>query len=648
MSASQLTDLVGRVLRDRYRLVAPIGRGATARVYLADDTTLRRRVAVKILHESSLGDATFLKRFEAEALAVAALNHPNVMHVYDSGIDGELPFIVSEYLAGGSLRGMIDAGHRLTPSQALLVGLDVARGLDYAHRRGFVHRDIKSANLLFGEEGRLRIADFGLARAMAEASWTEPEGMLIGTARYASPEQARGKSIDGKADVYSLGLSLIEAVTGSVPFVADTATATLMARVEGDVVVPAALGALVATLTMCGRLDPAGRPDAGELEIAFLAASEDMARPEPLPLVGALPPGADEIPTTELPDGAPVRSASAFDSRSITAGGVAGGSVGGSVALADDGSDDSVDWSTDLEVERPARRLLRVLVGLFVVLVLAGGGVGTWLALRTPTAIMPNLVGLDIAAAKAKIKANNWNVTVDQIRKTGTSADQVLAQSVKPRTSLEAKKTLKLTVSLGNELVTMPPLAKLSHDAATKALQAVGLVEGIVTNQPDEAVPTGVVISSSATVDSQGQLPQGSKVDLVVSSGPAPRIIPAGLVGQPLADVTRALNGIQLKANVVKAYSDQPDGTVLTLSQPDGASVPRDSTIDVGVSQGPAPVPIPDVTGKSVADATATLQAAGFPVSGVEGSPGKAVLATDPPANEAHVPGTPVRLFTRQ
>src|SRR5690606_18277536 len=226
-----MSDQIGRVFDDRYRLVAPIGTGASGRVFLADDVRLRRRVAVKVLHPSLADDESFLRRFQAEAHAAAALNHPHVMAVYDWGRD-EDPYLVTEYLGGGSLQSMLDKGHRLTHSQALLVGLEAARGLEYAHRRGFVHRDIKPANLLFGDDGRLRIADFGLARALAEAGWTEPSGAVLGTARYASPEQAKGESVDGRSDVYALGLTLVEAISGSVPFAADTTIATLMARID--------------------------------------------------------------------------------------------------------------------------------------------------------------------------------------------------------------------------------------------------------------------------------------------------------------------------------------------------------------------------------------------------------------------------------
>src|SRR3954468_21759759 len=215
-------DQVGRVLGGRYRLIAPVGTGASATVFVADDVQLQRRVGVKILHPSLADDPAFLKRFRAEAQAAAALSHPNVMAVYDWGEEGMTPYLVTEFLGGGSLRAMLDRSRLLSPSQALLVGLETARGLDYAHRRGFVHRDIKPANLLFGEDGRLRIADFGLARALAEAAWTEPQGAVLGIARYASPEQAQGETVDGRADVYSLGLVLIECVTGSVPFAADT------------------------------------------------------------------------------------------------------------------------------------------------------------------------------------------------------------------------------------------------------------------------------------------------------------------------------------------------------------------------------------------------------------------------------------------
>src|SRR4051812_4941808 len=300
-------DQVGRVLSGRYRLIAPIGAGASALVFLADDTRLRRRVAVKLLHQALADDDAFLRRFRTEAQSAAALNHPHVLSVYDWGEDGHEPYLVTEYLGGGSLRSMLDAGRTLTTSQALLVGLEAARGLDYAHKRGFVHRDIKPANLLFGEDGRLRIGDFGLARALAEAAWTEPAGAMVGTARYACPEQARGEQVDGKGDVYSLGLVLIEAVTGQVPFASDTTIATLMARLDKPVEVSPALGPLRRILERAGRPAPAERPDAGELAIGLLAAAEDLAKPEPLPLAGAIATNPDVVigdrDPTQLPPG---------------------------------------------------------------------------------------------------------------------------------------------------------------------------------------------------------------------------------------------------------------------------------------------------------------------------------------------------------
>ncbi|MCA9298595.1 MAG: serine/threonine protein kinase, partial [Phycisphaerales bacterium] len=295
---------IGRVLGGRYRLVAPIGLGASAQVFLADDVRLRRRVALKMLHEALADDVEFLRRFRAEAQAAAALSHPNVMAVYDWG-DDEIAFIVTEYLGGGSLRALLDKGDLLSPSQALAVGLEAARALDYAHRRGFVHRDIKPANLLFGEDQRLRIADFGLARALAEAAWTEPQGAMLGTARYASPEQAKGEKLSGKADVYALALVLIEAVTGDVPFTTDTTLGTLMARVDRPLEVPDALGPLQKVLQKAGRADPEARIDARAMAAGLLRAAKQLPRPEALPLAGALNPAGlsapDIDPTVHAP-----------------------------------------------------------------------------------------------------------------------------------------------------------------------------------------------------------------------------------------------------------------------------------------------------------------------------------------------------------
>ena len=277
MAISGVADLTGRVLAGRYRLLAPIGAGASGRVYVADDVRLKRRVGVKVLHLALAEDAGFLRRFRAEAQVAASLNHPNVMAVYDWGED-DVPFMVLELLTGGSLRGLLDAEARLSPSQAAHVGRQVTQRIGVRTRAGVVHRDIKPANLLFDEHGIARVADFGLAGALAEASWTEPAGAVVGTARYAAPEQATGAPLDGRADLYSLAVVLVEAVTGTVPAVADTASARWRHVRTPHSVAPLALGRLGPVVERAGRPDPAERyPDAATMRAALADAAARAA-----------------------------------------------------------------------------------------------------------------------------------------------------------------------------------------------------------------------------------------------------------------------------------------------------------------------------------------------------------------------------------
>ena len=300
MAISGVADLTGRVLAGRYRLLTPIGAGASGRVYVADDVRLRRRVAVKVLHAALADDAGFLRRFRAEAQVAASLHHPNVMAVYDWG-DDDVPFMVLELLRGGSLRGLLDTHEHLTLAQAAHVGRQVTAALEYAHVRGLVHRDIKPANLLFDEHGILRVADFGLARALAEASWTEPAGSVVGTARYAAPEQASGAPLDGRADLYALAIVLVESVTGTVPAMSDTAIGTLAARQHTPVLAPLELGRLGPVVERAGRPDPAERyPDAATMGAALADAARAFPRAQPLVLPGLGADGGGVVDPTQI------------------------------------------------------------------------------------------------------------------------------------------------------------------------------------------------------------------------------------------------------------------------------------------------------------------------------------------------------------
>jgi eukaryotic-like serine/threonine-protein kinase len=643
------------VLGGRYRLVASLGAGASASVFLGEDVTLQRRVAVKVLHPALADDDTFLRRFRSEAQMAAGLNHPHVLAVHDWGQDGNTPYLVTEFLAGGSLRSMLDHAGTLSPAQVLLVGLEAARGLDFAHRRQLVHRDIKPANLLFDDEGRLRIADFGLARALAEAAWTEPMGSVLGTARYASPEQARGEALDGRSDVYSLAVALVEAATGEVPFAADTALGTLMARVDTPLPVPDALGPLADVLAAAGAVDPADRPDAEQFAASLLAAARSYERPAGLPLS---PPVVVPFDTANADDALRGEDALHDDdtlhgddtlmpvsSPVAPVGGMTAPVANGAQIVAPDDAralDPAID--TVAGERRPARR--RPLVIVLVLLALVAAGALWFTAFRVVSHDVPELAGVTLDETRQVADGFSWTLETSEAFDATVPAGRVISQDPQAGTSLAEGSTLVVVVSAGPPPVPMPagiPGASLTEAGAI--LEGAGLKVGAVTERYDEEIADDVVIGFTDT-----QLPElipfGSAVDLTVSAGPEPRPVPESIVDTALDAVQSLLESLGLVVDASETFSDTVPAGVVISSPQAGSSVARGGTVELVVSKGPPLVTIPNLFGLSALSAAQRLEGIGLVVTSINGSPTRNVTASIPAAGTTVRIGSSVALST--
>ncbi len=625
-------EQAGRVLADRYRLVVAVGTGASATVFQADDVQLRRRVAVKVLHPSLADDEQFVKGFHAEAQAAGSLSHPNVLTVFDWGIDQGVPFIVTEYLGGGSLRSMLDRGRRLSPSQTLLVGLDACKGLDYAHKRGLVHRDIKPGNLLFGEDRRLRIADFGLARAIAQASWTEPAGVLVGSARYASPEQAKGEPVDGKSDVYSLALTLIEAVTGHVPFAGDTTVATLMNRVDKLMPVSAELGPLASVLERAGRPEPRERSDAADLGRGLIQAAERLPRPAPMPLVTT---------SSTLFDG---RSGATEGPDDITtpAGLLREPAVEAPVAAPPHRplpppppTPPADDEEEDAAAPPPGLRRVALFLGALLFAAAITIGVLVWRGSATPSYAVPDLVGLEEGEARNRIATNEWEVSVERERNDDQAAG-VVFRTAPSSGELEEGQPFTLYVSDGPTPADVPNIVGLSRADAQAQLADLQLGLNVTGTEFNEDAPAEDVLRftiGGLEVAPGTPVERGTVLDAIVSAGPAPRTIP-DLVGQTPEQAVAELERLGL--GPVKAgdgYSETvPAGRVRGVLPEPGSEVPRGSEVQYSLSLGVPLATVPNVVGLTAEQARALLNSAGLSVGRYEGNPQRTVVLQDPPA----------------
>ena len=640
---STITESIGRVLAGRYRIESVLGSGASANVFAAFDTTLQRRVAVKVLHPALAADGGFLRRFRAEAQSAAGLANVHVLAVHDWGEDAQGPFLVLEFLGGGSLRDMLDEGTRLSVSQAVDVGAQAAEGLAYAHARGFVHRDVKPANLLFDEEGRLRVADFGLARALAEAALTEPAGMTVGTARYAAPEQALGRGLDGRADVYSLALVLYEAVTGVVPFTSDTTISTLMARVDAELPGHDGLGPLAEVLGEAAAPQAEDRLDAVAFAARLRELAVDLPVPQRLRLAGAG--GAGVV----LP-----RPVTAPEDRDLTEHGMVVPPPAAGRRAARGGDDpDVLAFATAVGITDGAaavrrRRRRWPWVTAIVVLALAlGAGAAAVVLMKTkiltPSHKLPALTGLTMTQAEAKVHHDKFHVSVTGHSTSITApVGQILSQVPNPGKKLKEGSTVFVVESSGLPAVPIPVLSTATGDCpAITTLLAGDHLKASCTDPNSTTVAKGTVIDWNP----KGTAPYGSTITVTVSAGPPTENIPS-LTGQTCAGATTTLQAVGLAASCSQQYSSTiASGEVIDWN-PKGQAL-EGATVNITTSNGPQPVTIPaNLYQMTVSEAIGALQALGLvPISG-GGSLSGHVFLSSPPAGQSVLPGATVTLYS--
>jgi eukaryotic-like serine/threonine-protein kinase len=540
------------IIDGRYRVLTRLGAGGMAEVYCAEDQQLGRRVALKLLHRRFAEDEQFVERFRREASSAAGLQHPSIVGVFDRGEWEGTYYIAMEYIEGRTLKEVILERGPAPPDAAVDVTIQILRAARFAHQRGVVHRDIKPHNVLIDPEGRVKVTDFGIARAGA-SDMTET-GSVMGTAQYLSPEQAQGEPVDARSDLYSIGIVLYELLTGRVPFDAESTVTVALKQVseapvppsEVDASVPAWLEAVVMKAL---EKDPVHRfQDADE----FIAALQDPHAP---PVVAPAAP---------------------------------------------------VEY-----LEEEDRRSRRWWLWLLVLLALAAIAVGAYLTLRPEQLEVPDVIGLRSAAAAQALQNRGFEVDVVPVTNPSVPRDRVAAQDPRANTMAPEGSTVSITVSTGPGEAPVPAVEGLPRREAEDRIRDAGF-EPEIERAFSEDVDENRVIETSPPEGSSIEL--GSRVVIRVSRGPEPVAVP-DVVGDSEENARSALEGAGLSVETVDEETDAEDpGTVLEQDPAAGEEVAPGTTVTITVAAEPPEVAVPDVIGDDAETATADLEAAGFEV----------------------------------
>ncbi|MFF8904205.1 Stk1 family PASTA domain-containing Ser/Thr kinase [Streptomyces olivaceoviridis] len=619
MDTTLQDPLVGQVLDGRYRVDARIAAGGMATVYRALDTRLDRVLALKVMHPTLAADGTFVERFIREAKSVARLDHPNVVQVFDQGTDGSFVYLAMEYIAGCTLRDVLRERGAVQPRAALDVLEPVLAALGAAHRAGFVHRDMKPENVLIGDDGRVKVADFGLVRSVDTV--TSTTGAVLGTVSYLAPEQIEQGTTDPRVDVYACGVVLYEMLTGAKPHSGDSPAQVLYKHLHEDVPPPSALvpglpyqlDELVASAT-------ARTPDIRPHDAVALLAQVREAR---LSLTGeqldALPPQA----LTAEHDNAEDRTS--VIPRALTSPTLgfarAGGPASRPLPVTEDAdaSVDGVERTARFQSppvpprRRPGRPPRAVLAVIAAVLVVFGVGAGVWYINSGQFTKVPPLLAKTEAQAKERLKAAGLDVgQVKRAYSDTVERGTVIGSDPAPGARIRDHDPVTLTVSLGPETVNVPNVAGQSLAKARARLKADDLEPGMVTRAFSDDVPRGSVIGTTPEAGTERHA--GSAIALIVSKG-SPVDVP-DVTGDDLESAKQELTDAGLKVKVAgkRVNSEYDEGEVAAQSPGDGRQAAEGDTVTLTLSKGPETIEVPDVVGDSVDDAHQALEDAGFEV----------------------------------
>jgi serine/threonine protein kinase/beta-lactam-binding protein with PASTA domain len=559
-----------RLLGGRYELDGIVGRGGMAEVFRARDIRLDRIVGVKTLRDDLARDQTFQARFRREAQSAASLNHPSIVAVYDTGEDmvgnTPVPYIVMEFVDGRTLRDLLRDDRRLLPERAAEITDGVLRALDYSHRNGIVHRDIKPGNVMLTRSGDVKVMDFGIARAVSDAQATMTQtAQVIGTAQYLSPEQARGERVDARSDLYSAGCLLYELLTGRPPFTGDSPVAIAYQHVREAPVPPSRIDPELpawcdAIVLKAMEKDPADRyQSAGEMR-------NDIQRA----LSGA--PVAASMHHTEMYNTGTRRL-------NTQATQVAGATS--AIPPYAYGPDTAAGRGGDYG-EPPRRRAWPwILVGA-IILLLIGGGIFAYKFVSGSggSISVPAVDGLSLAQARAKIVQSNLVVgtVTDRASSTVASGD-VISTDPSNGTNVKAHSAVDLFVSAGAAKKTVPDLTGKQEAAAVSALASAGLSSNV--KEVQSTAPAGQVVSQSPPGGTQ--VAPGTQVTLSVSEGGSS--VP-NVIGKPVGEATQILQGKGFQVNQVTgtAPTGTTPGTVYAMSPSAGSTAQPGATITIDVA----------------------------------------------------------------
>ncbi|MFH9132429.1 Stk1 family PASTA domain-containing Ser/Thr kinase [Streptomyces sp. NPDC017524] len=606
MDTTLQDPLVGQLLDGRYRIEARIAVGGMATVYRAVDTRLDRVLALKVMHPALATDVSFVERFIREAKSVARLAHPNVVAVFDQGAEGAYVYLAMEYVAGCTLRDVLRERGALQPRAALDILEPVLAALGAAHRAGFVHRDMKPENVLIGDDGRVKVADFGLVRAVGTA--TDTTGSLLGTVSYLAPEQIEHGSADTRSDVYACGVVLYEMLTGVKPHTGENAAQVIYRHLNSDVPAPSAvvpglpvaLDSLVASAT---ARNPEVRPHDAVLLLA--EAREARATLTDAEL-NAVPPGA----LSDAHDGADDRTS--VIPRALPADGDGAGVHRTSRLVMPPADPAAPRRGTGRRgpFGGPHRKLITVLAAVLLTL---GVGTGVWYINSGQFTRVPSLLGQTQQTAEKRLSDEGLGLKgVERVFSDTVERGSVVSSDPSSGDRIRGNGSVKLVVSRGPEIVRVPDVVGRSLADARRSLKKVGLAPGMVTREFSEDVARGEVIRTDPRAGT-GRNPD-TAVALVVSKG-APIDVP-DVTGLSAEEATAELEAEGLKAEVLpgRVHSAEAEGDVAEQSPGGGTEAAEGDTIELTVSQGPRMLDVPDVTGRDVDEARSTLEEAGFDV----------------------------------